>query len=184
MLDVTKPMRQTATQSSRRSRNRAKLAIFNKRPLAPYNRKPKNQTSSISTRNHKMTALRLTATTLRAATCSVTRSSLPAARQIHHSRRLFQDDGAANAVDGLANGNDAKGRTGGGEKLESSSKNAPPKPKVSNASIPGDFESDNLTEEQKKEVDEHKKDFAKKHDHGNTAPDDKVDKKFWSGKEH
>lgn len=78
----------------------------------------------------------------------------------------------------------AKGRTGGGEPLSSSSENAVPKPKISNLSVPGADRSANLTKEQKEEVERHNKDFAAKHDHGNAAPDDKVDKKFWSGESH
>lgn len=78
----------------------------------------------------------------------------------------------------------AKGRTGGGEPLSSSSENAVPKPKISNLSVPGADVSANLTKEQKEEVERHNKDFAAKHDHGNAAPDDKVDKRFWSGESH
>ena len=75
-----------------------------------------------------------------------------------------------------------KGRTGGGEALDSSSDNAPPKPKISNLSVPGSRdEEDALTEEQKKEVDEHNKEFDRKHDRSPSAPGDKVDKDFWRG---
>ncbi|KAF5006188.1 hypothetical protein FDECE_7429 [Fusarium decemcellulare] len=108
----------------------------------------------------------------------------PAIRPLHQTRILRQeqrDDGSY--LDGLANG-EAKGRTGGGEPLDASSDNAPPQPKVSNQSIPGSSQTDSLTEEQKREVEEHNKDFDKKHDHGNQAPDDKVDKRFWSGERH
>ncbi|KAK1975094.1 hypothetical protein LZ30DRAFT_738659 [Colletotrichum cereale] len=55
-------------------------------------------------------------------------------------------------------------------------KTNPPKPKISNASVG----SEKLTEEQKREVDEHNKDFEKKHDKAAPAEDDKVDKKFWA----
>jgi hypothetical protein len=79
----------------------------------------------------------------------------------------------------------AKGRTGGGEPLDSSSPNAVPKPKVSNLSVPLDKSAgDNLTQEQKQEVDEHNRDFERKHDRSQPAPKDKVDKKFWSGEGH
>jgi len=74
-----------------------------------------------------------------------------------------------------------KGRTGGGEPLDASAEFAAPKPKISNLSVPGKTEREDLTEEQRKEVDEHNADFEKKHDHGASAPDDKVDKKYWSG---
>ncbi|KFH48716.1 hypothetical protein ACRE_004030 [Hapsidospora chrysogenum ATCC 11550] len=75
----------------------------------------------------------------------------------------------------------AMGRTGGGEPLESSSSNAPPKPKISNLSVPGTDARKELSEEQKREVDEHNRDFERKHDRGQEAPGDEVDKKYWSG---
>jgi hypothetical protein len=81
--------------------------------------------------------------------------------------------------DGLAD-KPAKGTTGGGEALDSSAKNSAPKPKISNASVPGVDGTDKLTEEQRKEVEEHNREFDEKHDRGNVAADDKVDKKFWS----
>ncbi|KKP00777.1 hypothetical protein THAR02_07127 [Trichoderma harzianum] len=56
-----------------------------------------------------------------------------------------------------------------------------PQPKISNLSMPGVNKSQELTKEQKEEVRQHNKDFEKKFDHGHTAPDDKVDKKFWQG---
>ncbi|KAI9158109.1 hypothetical protein HJFPF1_06099 [Paramyrothecium foliicola] len=82
-----------------------------------------------------------------------------------------------------ADGDAALGRTGGGKPLESSSRNAPAQPKVDNFSTPGDDSQKELSEEQKKEVDEHNKEFDKRHDRGNRAPGDKVDKKFWAGTE-
>ncbi|KAF4975491.1 hypothetical protein FZEAL_7722 [Fusarium zealandicum] len=104
-------------------------------------------------------------------------------RPLHQTTQLRQDKDSSdgNFMDGLAGGS-AKGRTGGGDKLDASSDNAPPKPKVTNQSIPGDLDS--LSEEQQREVDEHNRDFDKKHDRGNTAPGDKVDKNFWSGEGH
>lgn len=80
--------------------------------------------------------------------------------------------------DRLAKGG-APGRTGGGEPL-ASSENAPAPPKVNNASIPGEGDS-NLSKEQQKEVDEHNRDFDKKHDRASPAGEDKVDKEFWKG---
>ncbi|KAF5980340.1 hypothetical protein FCOIX_4864 [Fusarium coicis] len=121
-------------------------------------------------------------TTLRPTTRLATRIPI---RPFHALRILYQDqvkDSNGSFIDGLAEG-EAKGRTGGGEALDASSKNAPPQPKVSNQSIPGN-QTDELTEEQKKEVEEHNKDFDKKHDRGNVAPGDKVDKKFWGGERH
>ncbi|KAF7560689.1 hypothetical protein G7046_g3454 [Stylonectria norvegica] len=135
-----------------------------------------------------MSASRLT-TTIRSAAGSLRvspRLSVAPARQFHYFRYLNKDsaqDSDAGAIDGLSGGS-VKGRTGGGKPLDSSSDNAPPKPKISNLSVPGNAQTAELTEEQKKEVEEHNKDFAAKHDHGNQAPDDKVDKKFWSGRAH
>lgn len=80
--------------------------------------------------------------------------------------------------DGLAD-KPVKGRTGGGEPLDSSSKNAAPKPKISNQSVPGANAGDSLTKEQREEVERHNREFAEKHDRGNSAAGDKVDKKFW-----
>ncbi|KAL7900293.1 hypothetical protein HDV63DRAFT_308719 [Trichoderma sp. SZMC 28014] len=54
-----------------------------------------------------------------------------------------------------------------------------PQPKISNLSMPGVNKGNELTKEQKEEVRQHNKEFDKKFDHGQTAPDDKVDKKFW-----
>ncbi|KAM0433018.1 hypothetical protein ACHAPT_004723 [Fusarium lateritium] len=108
----------------------------------------------------------------------------PTIRPLHQTRILAQEqNNEESIIDGLAGGS-AKGRTGGGEPLEASSANAPPQPKVSNQSIPGSTQTDTLTEEQKREVEEHNRHFEKKHDHGNQAPDDKVDKKFWGGERH
>lgn len=73
----------------------------------------------------------------------------------------------------------AKGRTGGGEPLSSSS-NPPPKPKITNASVPGEGR-DRLTKEQQEEVDRHNAEFEKKHDRASAAGEDKVDKGFWQG---
>ncbi|KAF9873680.1 hypothetical protein CkaCkLH20_08790 [Colletotrichum karsti] len=57
-------------------------------------------------------------------------------------------------------------------------KTNPPQPKITNSSVPGQG-PDKLTEEQKREVDEHNRDFEKKLDRAQPAADDKVDKKFW-----
>lgn len=70
------------------------------------------------------------------------------------------------------------GRTGGGKPLDSS-RDPPPQPKISNASVPG--EKAKLTEEQQAEVDKHNEEFEKKHGKAEAAADDKVDKSFWSG---
>ncbi|KAK3934025.1 hypothetical protein QBC46DRAFT_245811, partial [Diplogelasinospora grovesii] len=80
--------------------------------------------------------------------------------------------------DSLADGDDARGRTGGGKPLNSSHA-APPQPKIHNGSVPG--KSPELTPEQQAEVDEHNREFEKKHGRAEPAKDDRVDKKFWSG---
>jgi hypothetical protein len=47
--------------------------------------------------------------------------------------------------------------------------------------MPGEGKN-NLSKEQQEEVDEHNKDFEKKHDRASPAGDDKVDKAFWKGR--
>jgi hypothetical protein len=79
--------------------------------------------------------------------------------------------------DKLAEGG-AKGRTGGGEPLESSHA-PPPKPKIYNASVHGG--TSKMTKEQQEEVDAHNREFEKKHGRGQPASKDKVNKSFWSG---
>lgn len=82
--------------------------------------------------------------------------------------------------DSLSDG-EMLGRTGGGEPLEASS-NPPPRPKVRNQDIPQGKDK-KLSEEQQREVDEHNRDFDAKHDRANPAEDDKVDEKFWGGRD-
>lgn len=85
------------------------------------------------------------------------------------------------AVEAAADGDvDAKGRTGGGEPLESSV-NPPAQPKVRNASVPLGKGKDALSPEQQEEVDRHNADFDKKHDRAASAAEDKVNKDFWRG---
>ncbi|KAK0670289.1 hypothetical protein QBC41DRAFT_345641 [Cercophora samala] len=86
--------------------------------------------------------------------------------------------GAGFIPDQLAQGG-AKGRTGGGEPLESSH-HPPAQPKISNASVPGS--KPNLTKEQQEEVDAHNAEFEKKHGRAAKADEDKVNKSFWSGR--
>ncbi|KAI0438063.1 hypothetical protein F4803DRAFT_536377 [Xylaria telfairii] len=72
------------------------------------------------------------------------------------------------------------GTAKGGEGLKGpQGKNAPPQPKILNQSASG--VKSGLTEEQKREVEQHNRDFEKKHDKAESAPGDKVNKKFWSG---
>ncbi|KAM7218477.1 hypothetical protein V8F06_006081 [Rhypophila decipiens] len=80
--------------------------------------------------------------------------------------------------DELANGS-MKGRTGGGEPLNSS-QDAPKKPLVDSHSLPGGDAK--LTKEQQAEVDQHNKEFEAKHGRGEPAKKDEVDPKFWSSK--
>lgn len=123
--------------------------------------------------------LRTGATTLR--------RTLLQPQQLQKTTRTFTTstprlaDQSPGAVPDPLSGGKVKGRTGGGEPLDATAEHAAPKPKISNLSVPGETGRDNLTEEQKKEVDAHNKEFAEKHDHGANAPDDKVDKKYWSG---
>lgn len=83
-------------------------------------------------------------------------------------------------AESAAGSGDARGRTGGGEALESSA-NPPPRPKVRNASVPLGKGKEALSPEQQEEVDRHNADFDKKHDRAGSAAEDKVDKDFWRG---
>lgn len=78
-----------------------------------------------------------------------------------------------------------KGRTAGGETLNSTAEGAPEKPKVFNFSTPGaPGEDKNLSEEQKNEVDRHNREFEETHDGGDEGgAENKVDRKFWSAGE-
>lgn len=105
-----------------------------------------------------------------------------ASAQSGGSRSKDAAEAAVASADASEEGGDvrAKGRTGGGEPLESS-ENAPPRPKVHNAKVPLGGGRDNLTKEQQEEVDRHNADFEKKHDRASKAGEDKVDKDFWKG---
>ncbi|KAI0426169.1 hypothetical protein F5Y09DRAFT_319647 [Xylaria sp. FL1042] len=74
------------------------------------------------------------------------------------------------------NGN---GTAKGGEALKGPQGKDAPQPKVLNQSIKN--VKSGLTDEQKREVERHNQEFEKKHDKAEEAPQDKVDKKFWSG---
>ncbi|OAA34073.1 Metallo-hydrolase/oxidoreductase [Beauveria brongniartii RCEF 3172] len=69
----------------------------------------------------------------------------------------------------------------GGEPLASTARSTPSKPKIFNSRMPGDGEAKHLTEEQKEEVEVHNRGFKNKNSRGQTAEDDKVNKKFWKG---
>ncbi|KAI1818080.1 hypothetical protein GGS20DRAFT_529677 [Poronia punctata] len=76
-----------------------------------------------------------------------------------------------------SNGGSANGK--GGEGLKGPQGPNAPQPKIYNQSVPG--VKSGLTDEQKQEVEEHNRDFEKKHDKAESAPSDKVNKNFWSG---
>jgi hypothetical protein len=89
----------------------------------------------------------------------------------------------ASAQSGGARSKDAKetgssptggslGQGGGGKNNNKGS------PKIHNRSEPGDGN----TEGKQAEVEKHNRDFEKRHDRAPKAAEDKVDKKFWSGK--
>ncbi|OAA48520.1 hypothetical protein NOR_01770 [Metarhizium rileyi] len=94
-------------------------------------------------------------------------------RSVHSTRRLGKEDA------GRTGGIGAKGRTAGGEALGSTAPGAPQKPKVFNFSVPG--AEGQLSEAQKREVDEHNREFERTHGEGGEGPDIKVDEKFWGG---
>ncbi|KAI0120126.1 hypothetical protein GGR51DRAFT_496430 [Nemania sp. FL0031] len=75
--------------------------------------------------------------------------------------------------------NSQNGTAKGGEALKGPQGKNAPQPKILNQSTNG--VKFGLTEEQKREVEEHNQDFERKHDKAESAPKDKVDKKFWSG---
>lgn len=110
---------------------------------------------------------------------SPTAGKIPNAPEGKKSNKSSTSDSDKFAIpDALASG-DARGRTGGGEPLSSSHQSAPAQPKISNASVAGD--KPKLTKEQQAEVDEHNRDFEKKHGKAEKAEDDKVNPKFWGG---
>jgi len=68
----------------------------------------------------------------------------------------------------------------GGEGLKGPQGEGAPKPSVRSQSMPG--AKPGLTEEQKREVENHNVEFDQRHDRSSQAPDDRVNKKFWQGK--
>ncbi|KAI1849449.1 hypothetical protein JX266_004944 [Neoarthrinium moseri] len=69
----------------------------------------------------------------------------------------------------------------GGEALKGPQGDGAPKPKLYNQAMPGDKVKSGLSDEQKKEVEDHNADFEKRHDRASPASNDKVDKSFWKG---
>jgi len=130
----------------------------------------------VASRGHQAIRVRGAGTPAFASTTSAPPEAQGPSAESGGSRSKDAESTSTSAVpDGLADGS-AKGRTGGGEPLESS-ENAPPQPKILNAKVAGHGQK--LTEEQKREVDEHNRDFDEKHDRASAAADDKVDKNFW-----
>ncbi|KAF5138081.1 hypothetical protein E5D57_001861 [Metarhizium anisopliae] len=78
----------------------------------------------------------------------------------------------------------AKGRAAGGQDLGSTAEGAPRKPKVFNFSTPGAPGDDKgLSEAQRREVDEHNREFERTHDGGGgEGPETMVDGRFWDDK--
>lgn len=91
-------------------------------------------------------------------------------RQFHQTRSILKTPGVEDAEPDKRY-----------EKNTSPPRDKPPQPKITNSSVPGIDKDAELTEEQKKEVEQHNKEFDKKHDRATSAADDKVDKKFWRG---
>ncbi|KAI1351756.1 hypothetical protein F5Y01DRAFT_281766 [Xylaria sp. FL0043] len=71
------------------------------------------------------------------------------------------------------------GTANGGEALKGPQGHNAPQPKILNQST--NSVKSGLTDEQKREVERHNQEFEQKHDKAEEAPQDKVDKKFWSG---
>ncbi|KHN98925.1 uncharacterized protein MAM_03387 [Metarhizium album ARSEF 1941] len=77
----------------------------------------------------------------------------------------------------------AKGRVAGGEALGSTAAGAPRKPKVFSFSVPGaPGQEEALSEAQRREVDEHNREFERTHGGEGERPERKVDERFWNGK--
>ncbi|KAM0270225.1 hypothetical protein ACHAQH_009525 [Verticillium albo-atrum] len=86
------------------------------------------------------------------------------------------------AIDDSLAESDARGRTGGGETLGSST-NAPQPPKVDSGALPQGKDK-GLTKDQQEEVDRHNEEFEATRDAATERPEqDKVDKDFWSSNE-
>lgn len=104
-------------------------------------------------------------------------------RCAHASGRLARDHAAKATAGG---GVGAKGRAAGGQDLGSTAEGAPQKPKVFNFSTPGAPGDDDkgLSEAQRREVDEHNREFERTHDGGGggEGPENMVDGRFWDDK--
>ncbi|EFY97170.1 hypothetical protein X797_006239 [Metarhizium robertsii] len=104
-------------------------------------------------------------------------------RCAHASGRLARDHAAKATAGG---GVGAKGRAAGGQDLGSTAEGSPRKPKVFNFSTPGAPGDDKgLSEAQRREVDEHNREFERTHDGGGgggEGPENMVDGRFWGDK--
>ncbi|KAH8664073.1 hypothetical protein BX600DRAFT_512142 [Xylariales sp. PMI_506] len=93
-----------------------------------------------------------------------------------------KNNGPRAASDSGGGGNETvakKASRKGGEALKGPKGKDAPQPKIFNQAIPGAREG--LSEEQKREVEEHNREFEKRHDRAAPAGEDKVNKKFWQG---
>ncbi|KAI1164299.1 hypothetical protein F5B18DRAFT_256987 [Nemania serpens] len=91
------------------------------------------------------------------------------------SKEAVETGGSSTAGEIPKSGN---GVANGGDGLKGPQGKNAPQPKILNQSTNA---KSSLTEEQKREVEKHNQEFEQKHDRAESAPGDKVDKKFWSG---
>jgi hypothetical protein len=83
---------------------------------------------------------------------------------------------SSNSDNGRRNTSAGGGRPGG-EALKGLQGRDAPQPKIYNQAVPG--LGSGLTREQKREVEQHNRDFDRRHDRAAPAGEDKVDKRFW-----
>lgn len=93
--------------------------------------------------------------------------------------RVANADSSSSSNDGPGGGGAGgdKQRMPGGEALKGPQGRGAPQPKIQNQTVPGTRPG--LTEEQKREVEQHNREFEKRHDRAAPAGEDLVDKKFW-----
>ncbi|KAH6649122.1 hypothetical protein BKA67DRAFT_381686 [Truncatella angustata] len=87
--------------------------------------------------------------------------------------------GGSRSKEAKETGSSPTGSVKGGEALKGPQGEGAPKPKIHNQSVSG--VKSGLSEEQKREVEQHNADFEKRHDRAGAAGEDKVDQKFWQG---
>ncbi|KAK8030554.1 hypothetical protein PG990_000288 [Apiospora arundinis] len=103
------------------------------------------------------------------------KSPADASAQSGGSRSKEAEETGSSPTGGAVGGQAAKK---GGEALKGPQGEGTPQPKIMNQSMPG--AKSGLSEEQKREVEQHNSDFDKRHDRAASAADDKVNKKFWN----